>query len=449
MVNIMTKLMSITQAAAVIFFCAATPAGAQAQAVSDELAAAAPFSSGALDQLLQPIALYPDPLLADLFTAATVPEQIVMADRYVSGGGDLSQIAAQPWDPGVQALAHYPAVLQWLDENLPWTTEVGQAFLNQQPEVMASIQRLRLLAQSEGNLQSTPQEDVVSDGGTIEIEPANPDEIYVPAYPWNTIYSNPGVFCSFGAGFPAGIWLTHDWDWRNHRVITWGPGHSRPANWWSQPSRNRVAPSGVPTWHGLARASAGAARSPDRGFFAPQTFRPAPLTAPSAPATLTVNRSTTPTRAAGSVPSVNFSVGARSSFGVASGGFAVAPMTGRPPPVVIPSTGASPSFAVGSAPTLPRSTAGSVPSGGNTFGSGAFGGSESSSEARQGSVRGVESRGAISAPSAAPSSSSSRSSATSSATSSASSSSSRSAAPSSAPASRPSQSSSSGSSRGR
>src|ERR1035441_9134509 len=78
------------------------------------------------------------------FTAATLPAQIVMADRYVNGGGDLSQIAAQPWDPSVQGLAHYPTVLKWLDDNLPWTTEVGQAFLNQQQEVMASIQRLRL-----------------------------------------------------------------------------------------------------------------------------------------------------------------------------------------------------------------------------------------------------------------------------------------------------------------
>src|ERR1039458_5705360 len=149
MVDFMTKLTSILQAAAVIFFWAEFPAHSQDAAAAEDAVAVAPFSADVLDQLLRPIALYPDPLLAEIFTAATLPAQIVMADRYVNGGGDLSAIAAQPWDPSVQGLAHYPTVLKWLDDNLPWTTEVGQAFLNQQQEVMASIQRLRLQAQGE------------------------------------------------------------------------------------------------------------------------------------------------------------------------------------------------------------------------------------------------------------------------------------------------------------
>ena len=416
----MTKLMSLFQAAAVIFFSAAIPAGAQAQAASEDMAAAAPYSDDTLDQLLRPIALYPDPLLADIFTAATVPAQIVLADRYINSGGDLSQIAAQPWDPSVQALSHYPTVLKWLDDNLPWTTEVGEAFLNQQPAVMASIQRLRLLAQGEGNLPSTAQENVVNDDGTVEIEPANPEEIYVPSYPWNTIYDNPGVYCSFGVGFPIGIWLTHDWDWRNHRLFEWGPGHPRPVNWWSQPPRNRVAPRGVAIWHGPVRGSAGVARSPDRGFAA-ETFRPARLAAPAAPASLAVSR---PAPAQENRPGVV----PDSSRGIRIGA--------APPTWQNLSRGMSPPATV----SRPAPAVGGT-FGGGAAGGGAFGGSESSSQARQSSVRGVESRSTMSAPpSASPPSSRS---------SSASSSPSRSSAPASAPASRPSQPSSSGSSRGR
>ena len=102
-----------------------------------------PLSGPQLDQLLGPIALYPDPLIAQILPASTLPTQIVLADRYVSGGGDPNQIDQQPWDPSVQALARYPNVLKWMDDNLDWTTELGQAFLNQPQDVMDSIQRLR------------------------------------------------------------------------------------------------------------------------------------------------------------------------------------------------------------------------------------------------------------------------------------------------------------------
>jgi hypothetical protein len=421
--------MSTFQAAAIILFCASIPPGAQAQAVAGDMAAAAPFTPDALDQMLRPIALYPDPLLADLFAAAAVPAQIVMADRYVNSGGDLSQIAAQPWDPSVQALAHYASVLQWLDDNLPWTTEVGEAFLDQQQDVMASIQRLRLLAKGQGNLPSSPQENVVSDGESVEIEPANPDVIYVPNYSWNTIYYDPGVYCSFGVGFPIGLWLAYDWDWRNHHLITWGPGHPRPANWWTQPARNRVAPRGVALWHGPSRAAAGAARSPDRGF-AVETFRPAQLTAPAAPqdsgreAGLRFRPSQLSAPAAPPPPVVSrpapmqrenpASAARDSSRGI---------LISAPSPAWQNlSRGMSSSATVSSpAPVVSGSTGG-----------GAFGGSESSSEARQSSSRGLESRSTMPAPSSASSSSS------------------RSFAPSAASSSRPSQpSQSSGSSRGR
>jgi hypothetical protein len=211
-------------------------------AVPPPMAAYQPLADAQLDQLLGPIALYPDPLIAQILPASTVPTQIVLADRYVSGGGDPNQIDQQPWDASVQALARYPNVLKWMDDNLNWTTDLGQAFLNQQQDVMGSIQRLRTSANNLGNLQSTPQQQVVNDGGNIEIVPADPQVIYVPVYQpdqvyYQTDYGSP--FISFGIGFPIGLWLDCDFDWGHHNLIVWGRDHPRPSNWWREPSRQR------------------------------------------------------------------------------------------------------------------------------------------------------------------------------------------------------------------
>ena len=197
------------------------------------------FPARSLDQLLGPIALYPDPLIAQILPASTLPTQIVLADRYVSGGGDPNQIDQQPWDASVQALARYPDVLKWMDDNLDWTTEVGQAFLNQQQDVMDSIQRLRQSAYNIGNLQSTPQQQVVDDGGDIEIVPADPQVIYVPVYQPDQVYYQSGFGITFGVGFPIGAWLDCDFDWGNHHLIVWDRDHPRPADWWHEPPRQR------------------------------------------------------------------------------------------------------------------------------------------------------------------------------------------------------------------
>src|SRR5277367_4649126 len=138
-------------------------------AVPPPMPAYQPLGDAELDRLLGPIALYPDPLIAQILPASTLPTQIVLADRYVTGGGDPNQIDQQPWDASVQALARYPNVLKWMDDNLNWTAELGQAFLNQQQAVMTSIQRLRAAASNLGNLQSTPQQQVITDGGDIQI----------------------------------------------------------------------------------------------------------------------------------------------------------------------------------------------------------------------------------------------------------------------------------------
>ena len=130
---------------------AGTTLSARAQAaVPPPMPAYQALPASQLDQLLGSIALYPDPLIAEILPASTLPTQIVLADRYIAGGGDPNQIDQQPWDASVQAVARYPSVLKWMDDNLNWTTDLGQAFLNQQPDVMNSIQRLRATASKLG-----------------------------------------------------------------------------------------------------------------------------------------------------------------------------------------------------------------------------------------------------------------------------------------------------------
>ena len=227
-----------------------------------------PLAYQQLDQLLGPIALYPDPLIALILPASTLPTQIVLADRYVSSGGDPNQINQQPWDPSVQALARYPEVLKWMDDNLNWTTELGQAFLNQQEDVMDSIQRLRQSAYNVGNLRSTPQQQVINDSGYIEIIPTDPQVIYVPIYQpdqvyYQTCYGPP--FITFGIGFPIGVWLNCDFDWGHHHIIVWGHDHPRPPNWWHAPPHQRNTGQ-VTVWHPQNYPGAIGLNRGDRGW---------------------------------------------------------------------------------------------------------------------------------------------------------------------------------------
>jgi hypothetical protein len=345
------------------------------------------LTSDALDQILKPIALYPDPLLAEVFTAATLPSQIVLADRYIAQGGDVNAAALEPWDSSVQALVHYPTVLKWLDDNLAWTTDVGQAFLNQQQDVMNSIQRLRSQAQDEGNLQSTPQENVVADAGIVEIEPTDPAVIYVPSYPWDTIYDDPGIYCTFGIGFPIGPWLGCDWDWRNHHVIAWGAGHPRPGDWWRRTPGNRQAPQGVPIWHPASRVAASASRGADRGFSA-ATYGAARVHTPATPAPQEGLQAR-----AGIAPRAGVAAASR---GMIVGGARpeVAPREVAPAAVSRPAIESRPA-----AQTRPPVEARPAPQVREQPSVSAFGGPESSFEARQSSARGVESRSTMSAPS--------------------------------------------------
>lgn len=185
-----------------------------------------PYAPEQLDNLLAPIALYPDPLLAQVLVAATFPDQIEDAAPWVRGRNPDS-IDYQPWDVSVKAVAHYPTVLSMLNDRMDWTTALGQAYVYQSSDIMMSVQRLRSMAYSQGNLVPTPQQQVVVDRGYIQIVPAQPRVIFVPVYDPGVIYVRrvyrPGVgfngFFNFGTGFVIGSWLNYDMDWGTHRVV--------------------------------------------------------------------------------------------------------------------------------------------------------------------------------------------------------------------------------------
>ncbi len=188
------------------------------------------FSPEQLDNLLAPVALYPDPLLAQVLLAATFPDQIDEAARFLRASPDPNYIDSEPWDVSVKAIARYPTVLYMMADKLDWTTSVGQAYASQSTDVTESIQRLRAQARSEGNLFSTPQQEIIETGGNIEIWPAQPQFIYVPTYDPGIVYYRRGGFfggaaISFGGGFAIGAWLNHDFAWGDHRIYYHGWEH--------------------------------------------------------------------------------------------------------------------------------------------------------------------------------------------------------------------------------
>jgi hypothetical protein len=150
-----------------------------------------------LEQLVAPIALYPDTLVAQVLAASTYPAQVNDADRWLQAQGNASpyQIAGgadvQNWDPSVKALTAFPQVLAELDRNQRWTGDLGNAYYNQPQDVLEAVQIMRQRAQAAGNLQSSPQEQVSYDQGAIELAPPSPQTVYVPQYnPW-TSYGDP------------------------------------------------------------------------------------------------------------------------------------------------------------------------------------------------------------------------------------------------------------------
>ena len=217
---------------------------------AEEIDVNAPLNPQQVDQLLGPIALYPDALVAIILPAAASPADIVLAQRYLSTGGDPDTIDDQPWNESVRALARYPMLIKWMDENLTWTQQLGATFLYQPDEVMNSVQRLRVRAKANGTLTSTPQQKLLLDGDDIQIVPAQPDVIYVPYYDPNLVYGQASYYggppyVTFGLGLPVGFWLSYDFNWRT-RVIIVGDRHH---NWsehrdWDR----RPGPGGRPNY---------------------------------------------------------------------------------------------------------------------------------------------------------------------------------------------------------
>lgn len=205
-------------------------------------------SAQELRQLVAPIALYPDALVAQILAASTYPTEIVEADRWMQRHSSLNkdelakEVDQQSWDPSVKALTQFPSVLENMDESLSWTSSLGDAYANQPQDVTDTVQTLRQQAQKAGHLNSNDQEKVTTQGNTIIVEPSGPDVVYVPAYdPWLVYgapivaypgwYPVPGIFFAgptvyFGAGFGIGFFGGFGWgwghwgtDWHGHRVI--------------------------------------------------------------------------------------------------------------------------------------------------------------------------------------------------------------------------------------
>jgi hypothetical protein len=220
-----------------------------------------------IDNLLAPIALYPDPLLAQMLPASTYPAEITDAYDWLNSGGAISEIDRQNWDESVKAIAHYPNILKMMAGNGGWTADLGSAFLNQPEDITRSIQRLRWKARDAGNLGSSGQQTVSVIGDYIEIIPAQPQYIYVPLYDPSVIYVQrwyPGrpPFITFGLGLAIGGWLTMDFDWGQRHVVYHGwnrPGwvnHARPYVQVSNVYINRSRPYINNTWrHDAAHGS--------------------------------------------------------------------------------------------------------------------------------------------------------------------------------------------------
>ncbi len=220
-----------------------TPQAPAATVASAEQPAPAPsFTRDELRKLLAAIALYPDPLLAQVLPASAYPVQIIQAQRWLDKNPDkvasnhFPWIDGQDWDPAVKALARFPTVMKKMSEDLDWTTDLGDAEVNQPQDVADVIQELRAEAEKAGALKTTPQQTVVasSDGGqnVITIEPTDPSTVYVPTYDPVAVYQPATSLVAPLLGFGAGIAVGALW---NNSYWNWGTGAIFPPAWAGYP----------------------------------------------------------------------------------------------------------------------------------------------------------------------------------------------------------------------
>jgi Protein of unknown function (DUF3300) len=232
----MTRIFSVCLAVALLALSWAVPSQADDQKLSKQQ----------LDQMLAPIALYPDDLLSNVLMASTYPLDVVEAERWRSapenanlqGDALVNALKSKNWDPSIKALVQFPDVLKMMSDQLDWTQKLGGAFLAQQDDVMNEVQLLRSKADSSGHLRSNSQQTVTQDGGSYVIRPADPDTVYVPVYEPSVVYGpwwypdyppyywgypgavfNDGYFWgAAGIAIAGGIWGWNHWDWHNRRI---------------------------------------------------------------------------------------------------------------------------------------------------------------------------------------------------------------------------------------
>ena len=220
-----------------------------------------------IEELVAPIALYPDVLLAQILPAATYPIEIVKAARWLRTKPDPAKVDEQGLPTSVVALCNYPDVLYMLDKDLDWTNALGAAFLDQQKDVMVAIQELRQQAQDAGNLATNEQQTIVIEKEVIRIVPSQKEIIYVPTYDTKVVYVRSPVVVyvekkrhstgtvvataavSFGVGLAMGAWLNNDCDWRYRSVHYvkpgyWGGWHHRGAVAWGGGRAAGIGPRG-------------------------------------------------------------------------------------------------------------------------------------------------------------------------------------------------------------
>lgn len=226
---------------------AATPTGAPAPSPAPPPSAPVKRSAADLEKLVMPIALHSDPLIAILLPASVYPVEIVQAARFVKDTNNIAKVDQQPWDDNVKAVAKLPALIAQLDADLDWTVRLGQAFLDEPKELMDTIQALRAKAQQAGTLQTTAQQVVVVTNVVVEktveqqtvvvtntvvqIQPSNPQVVYVPTYPSTVYYPPPSYvydpwapLVTFGAGVALGAIIANNCDWHGGGIYVGGGG---------------------------------------------------------------------------------------------------------------------------------------------------------------------------------------------------------------------------------
>ena len=236
--RISTRLLVVPALAGIVFILTGAHSAARAQTPPAEPQAASQtqtLSADQLNDLVAPIALYPDGLLSQVLVASTYPLEVVEAQQWLQQNSSLSGTQLtdaaknQSWDPSVQALVALPDVLNRLNQDVRWTTDLGNAFLAQESDVMAAVQRMRASAQTSGRLTSTAQQTVsteTQDGQqAITIQPANPDVVYVPSYDPNYVWGPPAE-----GYYPSLAYPNYGYDWGSGIDLGWG-GWGWGPNW--------------------------------------------------------------------------------------------------------------------------------------------------------------------------------------------------------------------------